>query len=158
MIANNNIIFKRLSDIRQDKNLSQYQLACLLQVNQATYSKWETGKEIIPLNMLHKFCLITECSMDYALGLKKKNHCPDLISPTLDKKKIGKQLIEFRENNNLTQLQLAQILNTTQSTISAYENGKTMILTAFVYQIARKYGVSADILCAREKDKETVSQ
>ena len=158
MIANDNRIFKRLADIRQDKDLNQYQVAHFLGVNQATYSKWETGKEIIPLPMLHKFCMLMKCSMDYALGFQKENSPLLHVYANLDKKEIGKRLIEFRDENQLTQLQLAQILNTTQSTISANENGKTMILTAFVYQIARKYGVSTDYLCAREKAKETVSQ
>ncbi len=158
MIANDNRIFKRLADIRQDKDLNQYQVAHFLGVNQATYSKWETGKEIIPLPMLHKFCMLMKCSMDYALGFQKENSPLLHVSANLDKKEIGKRLIEFRDENQLTQLQLAQILNTTQSTISAYENGKTMILTAFVYQIARKYGVSTDYLCAREKSKEAVIQ
>lgn len=156
MIANDNFIFKRLADIRQDKDLNQYQLAHLLGVNQATYSKWETGKEIIPLTMLHKFCLLMECSMDYAFGFQKERHSYFCSLTVLDKIEIGKRLAEFRENNQLTQLQLAKVLNTTQSTISAYENGKTMILTAFVYQIARKYGVSVDYLCAREEVKVPV--
>ena len=37
MIANDNRIFKRLADIRQDRDLNQYQVAHFLGVNQATY-------------------------------------------------------------------------------------------------------------------------
>ena len=50
---------------------------------------------------------------------------------------------------NLFQANLANELNTAQSVISAYENGKTRILTAFAYEIVKKYGVSLDWLCGR---------
>ncbi len=58
--------------------------------------------------------------------------------------------MKFRLNHNLFQYQLANFLNTTQSTISAYENGKTMILTAFAYQIAKEYQISMDEFCGRQ--------
>ena len=65
---------------------------------------------------------------------------------------IGKNIREFRKSNNLTQRQLADILNTTHSVIWAYETGKTMILTAFAYQMCKKFGLSMDWLCGRTKN------
>ena len=53
---------------------------------------------------------------------------------------------------NITQEELANILNTTHSTISAYESGKTTILTAFAYQICKRYNISMDYLCGRVKN------
>lgn len=41
------------------------------------------------------------------------------------------------------------MLNTSHSTISAYENGKILILTSFAYSIAIKYNVSLDWLCGK---------
>ena len=46
---------------------------------------------------------------------------------------------------------LAKELNTTKSTIYAYETGKTLILTAFAYQICIKYKVSLDWLTGKIK-------
>ena len=54
-----------------------------------------------------------------------------------------------RVANGLTQEELAKDLNTTHSTISAYESGKTLILTSFVYEIAIKYKLSLDWLCGK---------
>ena len=62
---------------------------------------------------------------------------------------MGERLKTFRKNNNLTQVELANILHTTHSTISAYESGKTMLLTAFALQIVRDYNISLDWLCGR---------
>ena len=53
------------------------------------------------------------------------------------------------EHMGLTQEELAKDLNTTHSTISAYESGKTLILTSFVYEIAIKYKLSLDWLCGK---------
>lgn len=36
------------------------------------------------------------------------------------------------------------MLNTSPSTVCAYEKGNTLILTAFLYQIAREYNISID--------------
>ena len=71
----------------------------------------------------------------------------------LDKKKIGDNLKKFRKEYHLTQENLASILNTSHSTISSYENGKTLILTAFVYQIATRFNVSIDYLMGRSNKK-----
>lgn len=71
----------------------------------------------------------------------------------LDKKKVGHNIKIIRSINNLTLRSLAKELNTTSSTISAYETGKTLILTAFAYQIARKYNISLDWLTGKSDIK-----
>ena len=60
----------------------------------------------------------------------------------------------LRKEFNITQTDLANYLNTTHSTISAYESGKTMLLTSFAYQICNKYNISLDWLCGRSKSKD----
>ena len=62
---------------------------------------------------------------------------------------IFQKLIELREDLDknqreiasvlgISQQALADLLNTSHSTISAYESGKTLILTAFAYQISKQ--------------------
>lgn len=157
MLSSNYVLFQRLKDTREDLDLMQQEMAKLLNVPQSCYSRWETGKELIPLRKLIDFCNITNHSLDYVTGLsnKKKTDSKKII---LDLEKIGKRLREVRLENGLYQYQLAEILNTTQSTISAYENGETLILTAFAYQIAKQFNVSLDELCGgiKKKKKETV--
>ena len=68
-----------------------------------------------------------------------------------DSKYIGCRLKEFRKNHHLTQVKLANFLCTTHSTISAYESGKTLLLTAFAYQICKTYSISMDWLCTMKK-------
>ena len=70
---------------------------------------------------------------------------------TLGDKMIAERLKDIRKENNLSQKDLAILLNTSQSTISAYEAGKTIILTAFALEIVKKYNISLDWLCGRKE-------
>lgn len=143
-----NTIFKKLGDIRQDLDLTQKTMSEKIGVKQGVYSRWENGKEIIPLRRLVKFCNITSFRMDYITGLTRvEKYNP--IKKEIDPKECGERLKKWRKENNVTQKELATFLNTTQSTISAYESGKVLILTAFAYQIAKKYRISMDWICGR---------
>lgn len=140
---NNN---ERLIEIREDNSLSQRDLASILNVSKSTYARWETQEQIIPLNRLVDFCNYFKVSMDYALNLSNENKYKKPIS-SLDRKLIGNNIKLIRKKFNLTQQNLADLLNTSHSTISAYEAGKTLILTIFAYQICLKYNISLDWLC-----------
>ena len=140
---NNN---ERLIEIREDNSLSQRDLASILNVSKSTYARWETQEQIIPLNRLVDFCNYFKVSMDYALNLSNENKYKKPIS-SLDRKLIGNNIKLIRKKFNLTQQNLADLLNTSHSTISAYESGKTLILTIFAYQICLKYNISLDWLC-----------
>ena len=85
------------------------------------------------------------------MGISKSNtYSNKLIN--LDNKLIGARIRKIRLDNNLTQEKLAIFLNTTHSTISAYENGKTLILTIFAFEICKKYNYSLDWLCGKKEN------
>ena len=65
---------------------------------------------------------------------------------------IRDNIKKYRKEKNLTQKELALFLNTTPSTVCAYEKGKTLILTSFAYQICKRYNVSMDYICGITKD------
>lgn len=143
---------KRLFDLREYADLSQKDLANKLGVTQQTYSLWEKGTKIIPLKHLNNLCNYYKTSMDYVLGLSNERTNSNIKEiKELNKKEIGSRIKELRENKKLTLRDLASELNTTSSTISAYETGKTLVLTAFAYQICIKYDVSLDWLCGKVK-------
>ena len=58
----------RIRDLREDKDLSQKQLAELLDVHQTTYSDYELGNLNIPVSALHKLADFYGVSVDYLLG------------------------------------------------------------------------------------------
>ena len=133
--------FEKLTYIREINDLKQKDIAKLLNVNQSTISNWENGIEVIPLKKLYLFTKHFNVSIDYIFNLSKEISYN--INFELNKNIIGSNLKKFRKNNNITQEKLADLLNTTHSTISAYESGKTLILTSFLYQICNNYKISA---------------
>lgn len=66
-IYNKNIM--RLKEIREDKQLSQSEVAKLLNVKQNTYSQYETEKRQIPIVMLVQLAEFYGVSVDYLLEL-----------------------------------------------------------------------------------------
>ncbi len=156
VILDDIVIFRRVANVRQDLDFLQVDVANYLKVKQATYSRWETGQEIIPLQKLYDFCCFTNFNMDYITSLSNiKVQMTEVAGKRkgLDKVLIGNRIKEIRKDLGYTQYDLAKLLNTTQSTICAYEAGRRLILTAFAYQIAKKTGVSLDWLCGLSNEK-----
>lgn len=140
---------ERLFSLREEHELKQQDLANILKVNRVNISNWEKGKEIIPLSKLNIYANYFNVSLNYLVKLSdNKNNSSNI--EIIDKKLVGSRLREVRKKNNLTQKELANILNTTQSTISDYENGANLILTSFAYQVCFEYNISMDWLCGRD--------
>ena len=59
----------RLKDIREDRDITQKEIAEYLNVRQNTYSQYENEKRQIPLQMLIKLAKFYNTSVDYLLGL-----------------------------------------------------------------------------------------
>ena len=62
-------MYPRIRDLREDKDLSQTKLAKLIGMSQTGYSKYETGENDIPTNILIKLACLHGTSVDYLLGL-----------------------------------------------------------------------------------------
>ena len=58
----------RLRDLREDRDLTQTQLAAMLGMSQTGYSKYETGENDIPTAILIKLAKFYNTSIDYLLG------------------------------------------------------------------------------------------
>lgn len=62
-------MFKRIRDLREDKDLSQKQVSTFLQIHQTTYSDYELGKLNVPADILIKLAKYYKTSVDYILEL-----------------------------------------------------------------------------------------
>ena len=69
----------------------------------------------------------------------------------MDQVKIGKFISECRKNKNLTQQELAEILNVTDKTISRWENGKTMPDISLFKSLCEILDISINELLSGEK-------
>ena len=61
-------MYKRIRDLREDKDITQKQLADILGMSQTGYSKYETGENDIPTQILIKLADFYGTSIDYMLG------------------------------------------------------------------------------------------
>lgn len=59
----------KLRDLREDRDLTQADIAEILNVNQTTYSRYERGDINIPLDVLIKMALFFDTSIDYILNV-----------------------------------------------------------------------------------------
>ena len=62
------MIYRRLRDLREDHDLTQTDIARLLNMSQTGYSKYETGENDIPTHVLIRLSEIYDTSIDYMLG------------------------------------------------------------------------------------------
>ena len=61
-------MYKRIRDLREDRDWNQTQVAKLLDMSQTGYSKYETGENDIPTAVLIQLAKIYDTSIDYLLG------------------------------------------------------------------------------------------
>ena len=59
----------RIRDLREDADLTQSEVAKLLNVRQSTYSQYENGRRQIPLELLIVLAKYYNTSLDYIVGL-----------------------------------------------------------------------------------------
>ena len=62
-------IYARIRDLREDKDLTQEDLAKLLGKQLTTYRRWESGETEIPTHILKKLCEFYNVSADYIIGI-----------------------------------------------------------------------------------------
>lgn len=62
-------MYHRIRDLREDKDMTQTQMAKLLSCSQRVYSNYERGEVDIPTHILIRLAQIHETSVDYLLEL-----------------------------------------------------------------------------------------
>ena len=61
--------YPRIKDLREDKDLSQKEVADYLDMKQPQYSRYERGLRDIPTDVLIRLSYLYKTSTDYILGL-----------------------------------------------------------------------------------------
>jgi len=139
---------EQLRNIREERNLRQVDVANILGINRSTYTSYEIERDTIPINHLNKLCNYFAVSIDFVMGLSQTKQYQNSL-PNIDNKKQTERLKLLRKENNLTQMEIAKILNTSRSTWTGYEYGKYQIPTLLLYEIAKKYKYSMDYILGK---------
>ena len=63
--------YEILRELRESKNMTQQNVADLLNIGRTMYRRYETGETEIPIRHLKVLCTFYGVSADYILGLSK---------------------------------------------------------------------------------------
>ena len=144
------INFKRLKNIREDNDISQEEMAQILKINRSTYSLRELGINIIPLKKLCEYADYFDVNIDYVIGLTNDKKIP-ILYKGLNLKKLGSNLKKIRVKKDLSQENIADILNVSQACITRYEKGIICISTSNLYKFSKEFKISLSKLCGKSK-------
>ena len=144
------INLSKLKDIREDNDISQEEMAKILGVNRSTYSLQELGINIIPLKNLCDFADYFNYSIDYVLGISNNRLSKNLIKG-LNLQKLGSNMKKIRIKHELSQENVANLLDVTQACITRYEKGIICISTSNLYKFSREFKISLNELCGKTK-------
>lgn len=66
--------------------------------------------------------------------------------------KLYKRIRDLREDNDKSQIEVANQLNVSQSTYSRYENGQLDVPSSILIALSKMYGVSVDYLLGLKEE------
>lgn len=61
--------YKRLKDVREDHDLTQREVAAILEMDQSNYAKYENGKNMMGIDKYIKLAKFYNVSLDFLTGL-----------------------------------------------------------------------------------------
>lgn len=72
MLSGDNMKFQRIRDLREDADLTQFQMGEAINLPQRTYAYYEKGERTIPPEVLIALAKYHKTTVDYILGLTDK--------------------------------------------------------------------------------------
>lgn len=138
----------KLKDLRDLYELTQEDVAKILNVARSTYNQYEQQYDIIPIKHLNTLVNHFKISFDYVFDFTQLKRYKDEINE-IDTKISGKRLKELKKEVKLTQDKLAKKLNIANTIISEYERGHYPISTATLYSLSNLFHISSDYLLGK---------
>lgn len=141
-----------LERIREENDLTRKEIANILGVSSSIYSRWENGIDTISTKRLYELANYYEVNIDYLLGLTN-NIIHTKSNQIIDYRLVSFRIREIRRDYNESLRTFSKRLNTSNSTWSAYESGKTLILCSFLLEVCLDKNYSADWILCRSDNK-----
>lgn len=142
--------YSRVREVREDFDMSQKQAAAILKISPQQYQLYESGKREMPMHLFIKLADYYEVSIDYLAGIDKNDYNEYLTK----QKEISfyyQKIRDIREDNDMNQQQVADILGITRQQYQLYESGRREMPMHHFITLAEHYGVTIDYLVGRDK-------
>lgn len=143
--------FKKIRDIRIDNDLSQKDMAKILNISRRSYCYYESGRNLFSIKLIVKFANYFKVNIDYLFGLANKKNIESNYE--YDNTIAAIRLLNIRKQLNLSQEKFGKILNLNQRTYASYENNERTINILILLNIAKKFNYSLDYLIGRNNQK-----
>ena len=88
----------RIRDLRMKKEMSQTQLAAILNKGDSAIRMWELGKSKPDMDTVLKLCDIFECSIDYLFGRSELLNVEQIKKVSMDSEYITEVVSELSDN------------------------------------------------------------
>jgi len=135
----------RMRDIRKDNDMTQDEIAKILNIKKDKYSKYENSGTLPSLEIIYNFSKYFGLNIDYVLGLTNKRLRADYDSYSNDL--VASNLKQLRLSKGFSQSGLARKLGITQSAIYRYENCLSNPSLNVIYSYCKMFNVSFHSLC-----------
>lgn len=152
----------KMKDIRDLYQVTQKEVANILNIAKSTYNQYEQQYDIIPLKHLNNFCNYFKVSVDYIFNLTLEKRYIDEIDE-INTKVSGERIKALRKEFRLTQKELSNKINIANSMICEYELGHFLVSTATLYFLSKSFNISSDYLLGKtnkvkylNKEKELI--
>lgn len=142
----------RLEQLREENDFTKKKIAEILGISDSLYARWENGKEIIPTRRMYQIANYYKINIDYLMGLTS-NRITIVSKAEIDIPLVALRITEIRKDFGESLREFSKRLNTSNSTWSAYETGKVLILGAFLLEICKIKNYSADWILGRVDEK-----
>lgn len=143
----------KVRELREESDLRQRVVADFLGVKRSTYSTWECGTVMVPLNIADKISMFYKVSLACVYGIEEDIVHYENVS-SLNYKKLLQNLNKYKRENHLSYEQLGNLLGCTSVTCYRYFTGETTIPIDRLVALADLCNLSIDKLCAKEFDRK----
>lgn len=137
---------ERLKELRKEKGITQIQFANDFHIANGTIGMWESGRREPDFETARRIADYFGTTVDYLLGRDEKKLIPEV-------EVVGMNIKELREQEGVSQKQLAEAVRLAQNTLSQFETGKREPDLSTTQRIADYFGVSVDYLLGRNDKK-----
>jgi len=139
---------ERLKELRKENHLTQVEMANYFGTSQPSYQSWESGRRSPTRKSLEKLAAFFNVSVSYLLGETDERGYTSISAR--DTKEIGERIKQLRKDNQLTQIEVAKALKTSQPSYQKWEKGVRTPTPRNLEKLATYFNVSIDYLLGRD--------